>query len=336
MKQGKRLLLMLLAMLLLMTTLVPIISSADNRIYSVRFFGGNKGSINGQAEYTRPANDIVQFPSVTVDDDFYLKGFVEGGKDTRSFENPGGSVTVQKDVDYVAVYGIKGTEVRYTVQYLLNGTTRKLAEDGIFYAGVGDRPISSYIYIEGYQPYLRSQKTLVADESQNVLFCYYTAIPAATTTTTTTGGGAAVAGGGAAVAAGAANAAGANAANPAGGANAANPAGGANAANPANPAGGAANPAPAAPQYQQTEDILDLDVPLAAPDFGPTVGQQAVPNAPKAIEPTQRSPLPNWMLIAGVVVLVGLISMLYWYLLFYRKRKRFEQQYDFSVFEDTK
>ena len=83
-------------------------------------------------------------------------------------------VPVTKDMDYVAVYGIAGTEVKYTVQYLLNGTTTKLAQDGTFYAGVGDRPISSYIYIEGYQPYRRSTKTLVADESQNVLFCYYT------------------------------------------------------------------------------------------------------------------------------------------------------------------
>ena len=347
MKQGKRLLLMLLAVLFLMTALLPITGLAEeNRKYVVRFFGGNKGSINTGTYYEVLPSGSVKIPTsndVTVDEDYYLKGFVESGKDPRKPEssdptNPSYVVmsTLLRDIDYMAVYGIRGTEVQYTVQYLQYGTTRKLAADGIFYAGVGDRPISSYIYIEGYQPYLRSQKTLVADESQNVLFCYYTAIPAATTTTTTTGGGAAVAGGGAAVAAGAANAAGANAAKPAGGANAANPAGGANAANPANPAGGAANPAPAVPQYQQTEDILDLDVPLAAPDFGPTVGQQAVPNAPKVIEPTQRSPLPNWMLIAGVVVLVGLISMLYWYLLFYRKRKRFEQQYDFSVFDDTK
>lgn len=335
MKQGKRFLLMLLAVLCLMTTMLPISGSADVRKYSVRFFGGNKGSIVGGNPDPVPATGTVAFPSVTVDEGYYLKGFVEGGKDTRNFESVPGSVSMsalQRDIDYVAVYGIKGTEVKYTVQYLLNGTSTKLAPDGTFYAGVGDRPISSYIYIEGYQPYLRSTKTLVADESQNVLFCYYTAIPTGGGGgAAAAGGGAAVAGGGAAVAAGAAGAA-----NPAGAGNAANPAGAGNAANPAG-AGNAANPAggttaPAAPQYQQTEDILDLDVPLAAPEFNTASGKPAV-NAPKQIEPTQRSPLPSWALIAGAVVLVGLISMLYWYLLFYRKRKRFEE-YDFSVFDE--
>ena len=326
---------MLLAVLCLMTTMLPISGSADVRKYSVRFFGGNKGSIVGGNPDPVPATGTVAFPSVTVDEGYYLKGFVEGGKDTRNFESVPGSVSMsalQRDIDYVAVYGIKGTEVKYTVQYLLNGTSTKLAPDGTFYAGVGDRPISSYIYIEGYQPYLRSTKTLVADESQNVLFCYYTAIPTGGGGgAAAAGGGAAVAGGGAAVAAGAAGAA-----NPAGAGNAANPAGAGNAANPAG-AGNAANPAggttaPAAPQYQQTEDILDLDVPLAAPEFNTASGKPAV-NAPKQIEPTQRSPLPSWALIAGAVVLVGLISMLYWYLLFYRKRKRFEE-YDFSVFDE--
>ena len=333
----------MLVLACLMTEFAPMTGLAAERQYSVRFHGGNVGKINGTSDFKGTYESYVTAPAVTENSDYYLKGFKESGKDPTSFYSPGGMIQVTKDIDYVAVYGIKGTEVKYTVQYLLSGTTTKLAPDGTFYAGIGDKPISSYIYIEGYQPSQRSTKTLVADESQNVLFCYYTAIPTATTTTTTTTTTVAGGGGGAAVAAGAANAAnaagGANAANPAGGANAANPVNPANPANPAggvnatNPAGGGENTAPAAPQYQQTEDILDLDVPLAAPDFGTTVGQQAVPNAPKVIEPTQRSPIPNWMLIAGVGILVGLIAMLYWYLLFYRKKKRFKE-YNFSAFDE--
>ena len=41
------------------------------------------------------------------------------------------------------------------------------------------------------------------------------------------------------------------------------------------------------------------------------------------IESTQSGRLPNWALIAGMVLLVGLIAMLYWYLLFYRKKKKY-------------
>ena len=350
MKQSKRLLPALLILACVITLLAPLNAAAAEREYLVRFYPGNIGSISaGNATFRGTGNAVL--PTVTVnadkDDIYFLKGFKESGKDTLL--SPEGSVPATRDVDYVAVYGIRGNEVRYTVQYLLNGTTTKLHEDNVYYAGVGDKPVSSYIYIDGYQPYRRTTKTLEADESQNVLYCYYTAIAAAagtatTTTTTVAGGG----GGGVAIAGGAANAANpagaagnanaANPANPAGAANAANPATPAGAGNAANPAGAATpapqeNAAPAAPQYQQTEDILDLDVPLAAPDFGGGVGQSAIVNAPTLIEPTQRSPLPNWVLIAGVAVLVGLIAMLYWYLLFYRKKKRYEE-YDFSAFDE--
>lgn len=336
MKKCRQLLLALLVLTCFITQLAPLTVSADNRKYLIRFHGGNIGTVSSETGTPDGYGNIIP-PTVTIPEDkneYELKGYIESGKDPRNFYQ-GAIVNPNQDVDYVAVYKIDSNEVKYTVQYLLRGTTTKLAPDGTFYAGIGDKPISSYIYIEGYQPYQRSQKTLVADDTQNVLVCYYTAIPTGGGGgAAAAGGGAAAAGGGAAVAAGAAGAAGA--ANPAGAGNAANPAGAGNAANPAG-AGNAANPAggttaPAAPQYQQTEDILDLDVPLAAPEFNTASGKPAV-NAPKQIEPTQRSPLPSWALIAGAVVLVGLISMLYWYLLFYRKRKRFEE-YDFSVFDE--
>ena len=69
----------------------------------------------------------------------------------------------------------------------------------------------------------------------------------------------------------------------------------------------------------------------------PGVGTVKVPDAPKVIESTQHSRLPNWALIAGMVVLVGLISMLYWYLLFYRKKKKYasvNEDYEILGFDD--
>ena len=93
-----------------------------------------------------------------------------------------------------------------------------------------------------------------------------------------------------------------------------NPAGNtpANGTQPATPA------APAAPLEMIDED----EVPLAVPQI-PGVGTVKVPDAPKVIESAKNGRLPNWALIAGMVLLVGLIAMLYWYLLFYRKKKKY-------------
>ena len=170
MKQSKRFLLILLVLVCLFSEMMPLTGFADNRNYTIRFYGGNVGNINGSSSYTGNGNATI--PTVTVNSGYYLKGFKESGKDPTSFLTPGGMVPATKDMDYVAVYGIKGTEVKYTVQYLLYGSNTKLASDGTFYAAVGDKPVSSYIYIDGYQPYRRTTKTIVADESQNVLYCY--------------------------------------------------------------------------------------------------------------------------------------------------------------------
>ena len=316
MKRYKKLLLALLILACLVTELAPLTGFAIERDYMVRFHGGNVGTISGASAFMGKNGSSVTAPAVTVNSGYYLKGFKESGKDPTSFYSPGGLITVTKDMDYVAVYGIAGTEVKYTVQYLLNGTTTKLAPDGTFYAAVGDRPISSYIYIEGYQPYRRSTKTLVADESQNVLFCYYTRPTTPTTPTTPTNPTNPAAGG---AGAGAANANVNNNPNPA------NPAGvNAAGANTVGANGAGANQPPAQ-QYQQTEDILDLDVPLAEPEIGSgSSGTSLIPTVPQVIEPSSNDMrLPSWALIGGAVVLMGLIATLYWYLLFYRKSKKY-------------
>ena len=330
MKQSKKVFLALLTLLCLLTSLMPVSVFAAPRNYTVRFYGGNIGTINGTATVTAAAGDPITVPGVTPKSGYYFKGFIESGKNQKEFITPG-SVYAVKDADYIGVYGIDGTQVKYTVQYLLSGTTTKLAPDGTFYAGVGDRPISSYIYIEGYIPANRSTRTLVSDESQNVLVCYYNAPSAPAATTTGGAAGAAVAGAGAAVAG--ANAAGGAANAAANGANAANPV----QANPANPTvagANAVNPNAAAPapapqqQYAQTEDILDLDVPLAAPEGSalPSAAP-AIPavSAPPVIQPqdANKTGLPTWALVGGGVVGVGLIALLYWYLLFYRKKKKY-------------
>ena len=81
-------------------------------------------------------------------------------------------------------------------------------------------------------------------------------------------------------------------------------------------------------------ELIDEDqVPLAVPGAELSTGTAKVPNAPKVIEANQHSRIPNWALIAGVVLLVGLISVLYWYLLFYRKKKKYAN-YEILGFDD--
>ena len=237
------------------------------------------------------------------------------------------ALSVTKDQDYVLVYEVIRDEAKYYVDYLDTSGNPLRPRVGPFYANVGDEVYVAAAEITGYTPDARFHTNTDGVTDGYVFTFRYTRTP--TTTgggggTATTGGGG---GGGAAVAGGAA--ANANANNP----NAANP----NAANPDanNPADNTNTPTqpviPAAPL-----DIIDeAEVPLAAPAFG-MVGTAKVPSAPKVIEPSQSNRIPNWALIAGAVVLVGLIAMLYWYLLFYRKKKKyasFNEDYDILDFD---
>lgn len=339
MKQRKTLLLVLAVIFVI--GLFPVSAQAADRQYVVRVSAGNKGTIPGydNAPYsvTLPYGSTLPVPDAVPADGYYVKGIKESGKDTFMT-----GYRVTQDQDFIVVYGVKGREVRYVIRYLEYGTNTVLAEEQTFYADPGDKPVSSYIYIEGYQPYLRTTKTLVEDESQNVLFAYYTRIPApAAAAAGGGGGGGAAAGGNAAAGAGNANA-GANAnadnnanANANAGANA-----NANTDNNANAAAGTDNTAAAQPTnppqaYAQLEDIQDLDVPLASFEdiIGstgstgttdsadePTVG----PGASATIQQNTRPKLlPKGLLIFFIVLFFCLIALLYWYLLFYRKKKKY-------------
>ena len=340
MKQRKTLLLVLLAVIFVIGVF-PVSAQAADRQYRVRVSAGNKGTIPGydNAPYsvTLPYGSTLPIPDAVPADGYYVKGIKESGKDTFMT-----GYRVTQDQDFIVVYGVKGREVRYVIRYLEYGTNTVLAEEQTFYADPGDKPVSSYIYIEGYQPYLRTTKTLVEDESQNVLFAYYTAIPAPAAAAAGGGGG-----GGGAAAGGNANAgANANAGNGNAGANANANADNANANantdNNANAAAGTDNntAAPTQPTtppqaYAQLEDIQDLDVPLASFEdiIGstgstgttdsadePTVG----PGASATIQQNTRPKLlPKGLLIFFIVLFFCLIALLYWYLLFYRKKKKY-------------
>ena len=345
MKHGKKFSLILL-LAALVIGVFPVSAQAANREYLIRISAGNKGTIPGcgKAPYsvTLPYGSNLPVPDAVPDDDrYYVKGIKESGKD--SFMN---GYYVTQDQDFIIVYGIKGQEVSYVVHYLDYETGEVLAPDQIFYADPGDKVVSSHIYIEGYERAFRTTKTIVEDESLNVLYAYYTRIPAETTAAAGGGGGGGAAGGGAAAGGNAGNA-NANAGNAnAGNANADNNANAnanadnanANADN-ANANANADNAAaqqqqaqqPAQQSYAQVEDILDLDVPLAS--FEDLVGSTGSgsssdtavePGVPAVIEEnTKPKTVSKGLLIFFVILFFCLVALLYWYLLFYRKKKKY-------------
>lgn len=318
---------------------------ADTK-YMLRLYGGdsNVGSLTKdqnadktELDHTDKVDFYVGTDYVTIKDNkYYAKGIRETGKDERndgnnvqtsyiaaeSTVNEGkiAGLSVSRDQDYVVVYGIKGIQVQFTIR-CVDAATGALLRTLTYWGDPGDRPRITLPYIEGYNPPTQIGMTpspLSTDSSQNIWNARYTRITTTTTTTTTTvtGGGG---GGGGAVAGGAA--ANGNAANnPAN--NAANNPNANNQQDVNNPVNNT-NTQPNTPaDFGGYEDIIDAEVPLAVPNI-PGVGTVTVPNAPQVIEPNQHGRIPNWMLIAGLVVLVGLISVLYWYLLFYRKKKKY-------------
>ena len=195
--------------------------------YKVRVYGGNSDvgvldsnpatkTVGYNEEYTLDASKVtVKNPN------YYVKGFREAGKDnTTGFYASKSSVRIKRDMDFVVAYGMKGSAVAYTVSFVGEDGT-ELGPAQTFYANVGDKPIVSYLYVEGYEPQAYAlTKTLTENPAENVFTFTYTEIEPVTETTVIVVGG-----------------------------------------------GGAAVPGvPVQPAVAQPEEIIDLDVPLAAPD----------------------------------------------------------------------
>lgn len=88
--------------------------------------------------------------TVTPPENHFVMGMKEAGLDNSTYKV--GKVDVgDKDVEYVIAYGLKSNMVEYTVTYqdLTNGTT--LGSE-THYGVIGDKPVVSYKYFEGYVP----------------------------------------------------------------------------------------------------------------------------------------------------------------------------------------
>lgn len=84
-----------------------------------------------------------------------------------------GSSAISQDEDFVVAYGLKSQRVSYTVRYV-DADGAQIAPSSTFIGDIGDVPAPVAAYIEGYIPRANSvTKTLVSDESQNVLTFNY-------------------------------------------------------------------------------------------------------------------------------------------------------------------
>ena len=328
MKHIKRLFALLL-MLCVVSGLGAAAFATDD-MCTIRVFSGSQGTVPGGTVSTYQVKRGSTFNAISAvgsyatannNSKYYPKGLRESGKE----ESHALSFTVEKDQDFVITYGVKGQQVTYYVRYVDSNGSDLRARSGPFTANAGDRVYVAYVDIDGYRPDAYNRvRTLTEDYT--FTFVYTRATAAATTTAA--GAGAGAAGVGAGAGAGAANAnanaaAGANAA----GANAA----GANAAG-ANTAG--AN-VPAANTNPETINIIDEDVPLAGPGADGS-GTALIPSVPGVIEPNHNTQIPTWAMILGALVLLVLIAILYWYLLFFRKKRKYANYgNETEIFDDT-
>ena len=287
--------------------------------YKIRVFAGKQGTFTDgllEKDYTGNAfnlDDITVKPAIAEDgrekQKYYVKGIKPSGSDNSDMLSNPSFVTVDSDMDYVVVYGVRGDMVSYTVNYLdVNGNA--LAPGRTYEGNIGDKPIVPYLYIGGYMPQAYSlTKTLAADETQNVFTFRYTRVTTGTgggggdttiydeeivNTTNTTpvvvpGGGAdaAGAGGGVTVVPGDTGAAGAG------------------------DAGGAA----AAEEPQELVDLDDEEVPLANVP-GSNGGGSGIGSEPGSFFVN----LPP-AVIVGIVSMAVLVVAAAWFLMFKRKKK---------------
>ena len=304
----------LLSVMLIFGTSVTAFAADDNGPdrgdpykYKVFVYAGNQGTFKGvkewSAEYTE-GGDVITFSvnDVKVNDDvkdkYVVRGFKLAGHDNdETSYSPQITFNGGGDVSYVVSYRIPGDMVAYKVNYVTSDGNA-LGSD-TFYGMVGDKPVVSFKYFEGYLPNVYNQaKTLSRDGDNSFTFTYTKGSGTTAQNGAENGGNGDNANG---------NAAAGNNNNANGNGNAA---AGNNNANgngiAANAPGTAGNPA-----GNNTANIGDNSVPLANPD----VPQYADLDEENAI---------NWPMILGISGGIAALALLL--ALFLLKRRRNGQE----------
>ncbi len=182
----------------LLLSVFPVTAHAEPYTYTVTFYAGNHGTFNssqdirvdkveGSSATVNPPSDggnrivveklmrgdrisfNVPEKSVTLNNSkYYVKGIRRSGTEIENASFP-----VDKDMDYVVAYGIKGNMVGYTVNYE-DEAGNTLAPSRTYYGNVGDKPVVAYTYVEGYTPEAYAMtKTLSSNEQENIFTFVY-------------------------------------------------------------------------------------------------------------------------------------------------------------------
>ena len=174
MKRLKSILTVLAAVVMIFGTMIQAKAGYE---YKVTILAGLHGTLNGQEKVEIPMkpgerwnpNTYADMINIT-DPRFYFKGFHESGKEDLT---TGGAQDINKDMVFVASYGMKGKTVDYTVRFL-DAAGNTLIPARTFYGNVGDKPVIACDYIEGYTPQAPNlTKTLSADPTQNIFTFIY-------------------------------------------------------------------------------------------------------------------------------------------------------------------
>lgn len=162
----------LCAVMLLVILMVPYGVCAATK-YRVTVLGGLHGTVNGTDKVDVEIESGKQwnpsdFTVKVSDDKYYFKGFhLSGIEGTLE-----GAQTIEKDMVFVATYGVRGNMVNYTVHYVDEDGKDLLAQK-VFQGNPGDRPVVAYQYIEGYVPEAYNlKKTLVETGDNDFVFRY--------------------------------------------------------------------------------------------------------------------------------------------------------------------
>ena len=121
--------------------------------------------------------NVTKMPDGKAPDEsiYFVRGVKVAGTDNDKYFtslqlNAAGGVegTYMQDVELVVAYGVKSGMVAYTVSYTgPDGSDLGAAET--FYGVIGDTPIVTFKYFDGYVPNAFAEtRTLVSDASQNV------------------------------------------------------------------------------------------------------------------------------------------------------------------------